>query len=428
MAPKVIFSIFPLVSAGFEVNFVPFHDFIADVQTSTFADVMSSNGASGFSVRDEFAFNEMRQHIISHYEGVNVTHSFLDVHHFDCVTVESQPSLRGRNWRTPPPLEESSQDTANVQQQFATAVPCAIGTIPMLRVNFDRVLRHPTLDHFFAKSPHGPAEHPVGSITEFGASASIPHKYAHAYQSVANGGGSSSLGLWNPQGDFTLSQQWYSAYTQGKKVQTAECGNLHYPAKFGSNAVLFLYRTNNGYASGSGCYNLDCTGFVQTDHSIALGKAWSTYSSDGHRTASTFSYRLYNDAWWFSVDGKNIGYYPTSIYKSVDATAMAVGATKVDFGGETTHTQATDDWPQMGSGKFANAGYSHAASHTIVRYFTPDGKYYNNATLSTSQHSSSCYTIVEHEHDTNAGTWFSFGGPGGAYSGCNSNANTNVLV
>jgi len=420
MAPKVIFLIFPLVSAGFEFNFVPYQDFIADVQKSTFTDVMSRNGASPYMVRDELAFNEMRQHILSHYEGVNVTHSFFDLQHFDCVTIESQPSLRGRKPATPPPPVEAEAG----QKEVVSGIPCQPDTIPMLRVSFERVLLHATIDHFFAKSPHGPAEVPLESITQLGAS--IPHKYAHASQSVKNIGGTSSLGLWNPQGDFTLSQQWYAAYTRGRKVQTAECGNLHYPPLFGSDAALFLYSTNNGYARGSGCYNLDCGNFVQTNHQYALGKKVSSFSTDGHRQAANFGYKLYEGNWWFSLHGQHVGYYPTSFYKKVDGTAMAVGATSIDFGGETTHTSSHDNWPQMGSGKFAHAGYAHAASHSYIQYYTQSSTH--SASLRASQRSSTCYTIGTHENDKKMGTWFTFGGPGGAASGCNSVNNKSVLV
>merc|ERR1719162_1471874 len=104
----------------------------------------------------------------------------------------------------------------------------------MMRVTLDRVLRHKTLHHFFAKSPHGTEREPARSLSHV--RASIPHRYAHAYQLVQNSGGSSMLGLWDPQGDFSLSQQWYSAHTQAGTVQTAECGNLHYPAYFGPTA------------------------------------------------------------------------------------------------------------------------------------------------------------------------------------------------
>merc|ERR1712137_101427 len=285
-----------------------------------------------------------------------------------------------------------------------------------MRVNLERMLRHATLGHFFAKSPHGPSSVHAQSTAQL--STGNPHKYAHASQSVGNTGGSSSLGIWNPDGDFTLSQQWYTASTKNGTLQTAECGNLHYPQFYGPSAVLFLFYTNNDYADGSGCYNLDCPGFVQTNHSYYLGKAWSSYSSDGNRIASTFSFYLYEGNWWSSLDGVNVGYYPTSVYSSVDSTTgMAVGATEVDFGGETTH-DGTNNWPQMGSEKFANAGWRHAAGHSSIRYFTSDG-HYNNATLTLDQEDKSCYTIDEYEHDANVGTWFTFGGPGGPASGCN---------
>lgn len=223
----------------------------------------------------------------------------------------------------------------------------------------------------------------------------------------------------------TLSQQWYSAYTSQNTVQTAECGNVRTPS-FGSDAVLFLYRTNNGYQANSGCYNLECTGFVQVDSSVQLGKKWQAYSSDGNRVAATYSYQLYQGNWWFKLNGKNIGYYPTSIYAQVDANAMAVGATEVDFGGETTTDKVGDAWPQMGSGKFADAGYEHAAAQTNIQYFS--GGYANAAQLMADQESTSCYTIDKHENDPNSGTWFTFGGPGGAFNSCGSTTEKTVVV
>ena len=53
---------------------------------------MNADNAS--LIADEFAFNEMRAHVLHMYQGVNVTNSFFYHDHFDCITVESQPSLR----------------------------------------------------------------------------------------------------------------------------------------------------------------------------------------------------------------------------------------------------------------------------------------------------------------------------------------------
>jgi len=282
---------------------------------------------------------------------------------------------------------------------------CTPGTVPMMRVSLDRVLRHATLAHFFAKSPNGPADL---NATE------SRHKYAHAYQTVDNTGGESDLGIWSPDGDFTLSQQWYTAGCgSAGGLQTAECGNVVFDSK---DAVLFLYYTNNGYACHSGCYNLDCTGFVQTNHKYYLGKGWTHYSSDGDRYYAKFSFFLSGGNWWFSLDGNFVGYYPTSVYSGICSGGMANLARDVDYGGEVAH-YGTNNWPQMGSGMFASAGWSHAAAHSSIRYYDTDGKYYSDATLTTDAEDLSCFTIDEYEHDTNVGTWFTFGG--GPSDGCN---------
>jgi len=260
----------------------------------------------------------------------------------------------------------------------------------------------------------------------------IPHKYAHAYQEVDNIGGSSKIGLWNPQGDFTLSQSWYVAYTSNGRVQSAECGNVHYDPSW-LDASLFVYGTNNGYAPNSGCYNLECSAFVQTNHNYTLGHKWNQYSTDGNVVTLEFGYVLFKGNWWFRLGGENIGYYPGDHYSKVDGTAMAKGATEVDFGGEVTKTAKGDNWPQMGSGKFADAGYSHAAGHYNAVWYSDDGTgtggYYETAaTLTTDAEDTSCYTIIEQEKATYYGTWFLYGGPGAGPDGCTSTRKEDVLV
>jgi hypothetical protein len=96
---------------------------------------------------------------------------------------------------------------------------------------------------------------------------------------VDNLGGNSTLNYWNPpvnesEGEaFSLSQQWYvgGTGTTLPGLQTAEVGWQNYPAHYGdNNSHLFIYWTADGYKT-TGCYNLDCVGFVQTDPNWVLG-------------------------------------------------------------------------------------------------------------------------------------------------------------
>jgi len=401
--------------------FVPFDQFLDHAKAASFERVMAENDAR-YRVRDGAAFDEMRQHILQMYDGVEVEHSFLDDHHFDCVAVHSQPSVRasGASIATPPPLLTSSTGHMSLAQgrhdDFGNALECLEGTIPMLRLSFDRLLRFHTLNHFFAKTPAGPTSN--SSLESTGSA----HKYAHAYQSVANEGGTSEFEISNPSGDFTLSQHWYSAYLSSGSVQTAECGNVHYPDSGWNPAVLFVYHTNNGYAAGSGCYNLDCAGFVQVDNTYALAGKWPSYSSDGGiQTVLSLGYQFYEGNWWLHVGGKFIGYYPGSVY---NGGPMAQGATGIDFGGETYTSGST--WPQMGSGEFASSGWKRAAFHRNINYYS--GGIAHTAALNAIAYDTTCYTIDQHAatDGSNWGAYFYFGGPGG--SPCSSAVAAEVVV
>ena len=92
------------------------------------------------------------------------------------------------------------------------------------RITLERMCRFSTLNNFLAKHPEG------SNQTVSSATGKFPHKYAHAYQYADNYGGRSCLNIWNPSGDFTLTQQWYTAGQYAdSSLQTLECGSLHYP-------------------------------------------------------------------------------------------------------------------------------------------------------------------------------------------------------
>jgi hypothetical protein len=262
------------------------------------------------------------------------------------------------------------------------------------------------LDAFLAKNPAG--------TDDVRAQAPI-RQYAHAYQSVANHGGNSRLNIWNPDSNFSISQQWYSDGS-GSSLQTLEGGWIKYPDKFGSSSVLFIYFTPDAYKQpgGKGCYNLDCTGFVQTTKNWALGGSFNSYSSvGGPQYEFGEQWKYYQGNWWLYLQGSGnleaVGYYPGSVY---NGGAMATDAAMVDYGGEVAPNGMT--WPPMGSGNFANAGFGKAAYQQTIFYIsTSDTGVW--ASLTPVQTAPSCYTIdyVPASRGGSWGTYFYFGGPGG---------------
>lgn len=405
------------------VSFVSFDEFLEGVSLAAFD---SSAVWEETGVRDPAEFQRMRQHVLSLYEGVDVPHSFvMDGQYFDCVPVAQQPSVRalGRDKLVlEPPLPAESEAptrsaarrlpsplTLGLVDSFGNAIHCDEGTIPMRRVTLEEMSRFGTLQGFFRKTPDD-------GVTK----AQATHKYAHAYQYVKNYGGNSWLNVWSPPINqkagqiFSLSQHWYSGGS-GKKLQTVEGGWQAYPAKYSTpKSVLFIYWTADAYNT-TGCYNLDCTAFVQTNNNWHLGGTWLNYSTKGGtQWEFQMQWKLTGGNWWLFLQGSGgyeaVGYYPGSIFKGGQLSKYA---TAIDYGGETV---GTTSWPQMGSGAQAKQGTNQAAYQRLIFYLngsaTTDSKW---GSLKAVQESPKCYTLklTPSSSGSSWATFFYFGGPGG---------------
>jgi len=415
---------------------VPFDEFVKDASN---AELSRFQGLAQARVHEPLAFQEMREHVSSLYQGVKVSHSFeLDSQVFDCVSVAQQPSLRMlglKDVAEPPapslpaalpaaPLvkEQGARAASPLQQgladRFGNALECQSGTIPMRRVTLEELTRFESLRQFFGKGPKG-----AGRPYSPGLSASLAysHKYAHAYQFVNNTGGNSWLNLWSPSVNtgtgqiFSLAQHWYVGGS-GSALQTVEGGWQVYPTKYGTNnAVTFIYWTPDNYSTG--CYNLDCVGFVQINRNWPLGGSWSSYSTrGGTQYEFQMQWKLYAGNWWLFLQGAGgvyeaVGYYPGSLYRGGQ---LASFATQIDYGGETV---GPDTWPGMGSGAWASWGWAQAAYQRNLFYI--DGASNSQwSSLWTDQPSPSCYSLTYTPSSAGSdwGTHFYFGGPGGG--GC----------
>jgi hypothetical protein len=405
---------------------------------TAFVDSLGSASHTEFAARAESrvahedAFDAMRDHILGLYDGVSATHSFADEQGavFDCIPVEQQPALRGSDESITeppdlPPLPSGDRDdderTARLADLvlgpertdlFGNTMNCPEGSIPMRRVTLEDMTRFATVRDFMRKSPLGSGRPPREDEP---ATVPVTHRWAHAYQNVANGGGHSFLGLWSPpigaNQVFSLSQHWYVGGS-GANLQTAECGWQVYPALYGdSRPHLFTYWTADDYAS-TGCYNLSCSAFVQIGTTFAPGMALGPVSvSGGAQYEIELAYWLANGRWYLYFNGTQgsnvIGYYPVSLYRG---GALATQASEIDYGGETT---GTTSFPPMGSGAFANQGWQRAAYHRAVGYWPPPGGAMINANLTASQAWPGCYTAQLQLYAAPWSETLWFGGPGG---------------
>jgi hypothetical protein len=413
-------------------EFVPFKSFL---ETAHAADSMAFR-QSGSRVKDAAAFEEMRQHLIATYRGVEVKHSYVQhSSHFDCVPTEQQPTVRAFGLKSiasaPPqsllteptdPADGTEFQAAPATQlsagkqtdEFGNAIGCEQGTIPMRRLTLEEMAQFPTLREFFQKGPDGAARPSLPDIKEIPGASAAGHKYSIMFEQVDNLGGNSNLNLWSPYVNtwwgeiFSLSQEWYIGGS-GPSQQTAEVGWQNYPAKYGNEVSrLFIYFTADNY-NQTGCYNLDCPAFVQVSNSATLGGGFSNYSAYGG-TQYEFSakYYLYQNNWWLAIQGTWIGYYPGAVYRGGQ---LARYAQAIEFGTESVGTSV---WPGEGSGSWSTAGFGSAAYQRNLYYINGSGAGVWDS-LTAYDPSPSCYSTSGPYFSSTAnwGVYFYEGGPGG---------------
>lgn len=414
-------------------SFVSFDQFITNVQAAVAETHFSPKGLASTT-----EFDKMKAHILGLYENVQPVHTFVDEGgaHFDCIPMEQQPSFRklkasGHTLASAPAIPQSPAqvpgegqgELSAPQHPFAPGIMddfgnerlCPEGCIPLRRVDLQTLSRFKTLGDFLSKHPEGKGRAPQESDPSTESTSS--HRWAHAYRNQANYGGASYLNLWDPtvtsSSIFSLSQQWWTGGS-GSALQTVEGGWQVYPRKYGTSLpCLFIFYTPDDYSSG--CYNLDCSAFVQTNSSWGLGMALPSNAisqMNGSQYAFQMVWEFFGGNWWLGLNwyGQNltwIGYYPKSVFKSGQ---LSHHAEKMDFGGETVVSTV---FPPMGSGQFANQGFKKAAFQTNIYYFDSSIFGHYPSSMTVSQHWPDCYTCT---YGSGSGLWtryIYFGGPGG---------------
>ena len=273
-------------------------------------------------------------------------------------------------------LKSGRSSLQNRKDQFGNVMHCPSGTIPIRRVTLEDMSRFENLRQFLQKRPGGGAIPPrAPSPSAQPQAAAATHRWAHAFQNVANLGGHSFVNIWDPaigaNQVFSLSQHWYVG---GYRIRSADGGSrlAGVPAVLRQYQTSLLYLLDGRRLQPDRLLNLSCTGFVQTNSSWTIGGAMSPWSATGGAQYELeIAYFLTGGRWWLYVKGtagaNAIGYYPVSVYKN---GAMASHASEIDYGGETV---GTTSFPKMGSGAFANQGWQKAAYQRQIFYYPQAG-------------------------------------------------------
>jgi hypothetical protein len=184
----------------------------------------------------------------------------------------------------PPPLSNTGPGVEYLDQFLATLPEGPAGTVPIVR-------------NKGVSAPKGRPKAPSRTRDEEAlepraTSYAGSHWYASTAQDVQNNGAWGTFSLFQPYvqstNDFSLLQTavvYAGAHhaNTGTVTQTVETGWINYPGQ-SSAPHIFSYFTTNGYASegdGIGGWNLDHSGFVQTNTKVYPGIAFAPLSVDG---------------------------------------------------------------------------------------------------------------------------------------------------
>nr|POF03704.1 hypothetical protein CFP56_06624 [Quercus suber] len=275
----------------------------------------------------------------------------------------------------------SSNSKPKIAQPWHLNGRCPQGTIPIRRTTEEDLLRASSVANY------GRQKYPNDDNNAI-------HEYATLIEEGDTYYGmNAEMNVWNPQvqeqNEFSLAQFWLAAAdNNGVNRDTIEGGVM-----------------NNGYQTG--CYNLQCPGFVQTDSRLAFGASLEPYSDYGGDQSSVNFFVFkdnVNGHWWLQLgDNYLMGYWPSSLF-----SILAYRATSVTWGGEVANEQrgGQHTTTQMGSGHFAEEGPSRASFFQTLKVIDHElvlREPRDNRRIVTNPN---CYNLLKGDD------FFYYGGPG----------------
>uniref|UniRef100_A0A0D9VAV9 Neprosin PEP catalytic domain-containing protein n=1 Tax=Leersia perrieri TaxID=77586 RepID=A0A0D9VAV9_9ORYZ len=268
------------------------------------------------------------------------------------------------------------------------------------------VMRATSVETFGKKTHGSPHLDQLDAVTD-------DHHYGVAYaMGDAYYGTKVAINVWEPtivtSGDFSLAQLWIVAGSYSNNdLNTIEAGWQVYPTIYGDGRTrLFIYWTRDAYST-TGCYNLACSGFIQTNNLFVLGGSISPVSSYGV-TQYEYDYLVWKDPvggnWWLQIGGNNIGYWPSSIF-----THLRTGvADSVQWGGEVLSPKRTQP---MGSGHFPMEGPGKAAYMRTIQVVDSSNNLKAPTGVGLIARLPDCYKVTTGS-SSSWGTYIYHGGPG----------------
>ncbi|KAI3915306.1 hypothetical protein MKX01_035565 [Papaver californicum] len=177
-------------------------------------------------------------------------------------------------------------------------------------------------------------------------------------------GAKGEINVWNlyieKPNEYSTAQIWLVSGSR-EGTESVEAGWMVNPTLYGDTKTrFFVYWIVDG-SHKTGCFDLICTGFVQTNHEVALGSPIEPVSSEFGPQYEIAIFIFLVRLMWLLLNHKEVGYWPGELFVLLKGSAKVV-----QFGGEVysetigkegaRHTSTA-----MGSGGDARDMYTGAA-------------------------------------------------------------------
>ncbi|KAL1191947.1 Protein neprosin [Cardamine amara subsp. amara] len=338
-------------------------------------------------------------------------HPIYDHPLFRNHTIQMRPSFYPEKWNN----ESSDTEKQSIVTQLWTMNgKCPKNSIPIRRTRREDILRTKSIHRYGKKYPNSIHRPKPSNSTN---NSNYVHEYAQIQVKGKFHGAHGEINVWKPfvqtPKEFSLAQMWLMA-GPFSEVNTIEAGWQVYEDHYGDdNPRYFIFWTADGYKSG--CYNLDCRGFVPVNNKFALGVAVSkvsTMNGQQYNIPTTIWKDAHSGNWWLTMNNELVGYWPSILFNH-----LKDGADEIQWGGEIINFKdgSQHTTTNMGSGRFANEGYQKASyfkNLLILDEHDVKKKPSEGYSYMTQE---SCYNIRS-GYEAQWGVYFFYGGPGRGFN------------
>ncbi|XP_020211588.1 uncharacterized protein LOC109796315 [Cajanus cajan] len=348
----------------------------------------------------------------------------------DCVDIYKQPAfdhpaLKNHTIQTVPNFlleiqnsrtEEASESQSVVFQTWQKSGSCPKGTIPIRRILKEDLLRAAFLDQF-GRKPSAVFNNSTKTFHTNDSKLYASQRRSASYLSskAPTYGVLADINIWNPKVDlpydFTTAQLRLKT-DNGPNYESVEAGWMVNPMLYGdTNTRLFAYWTSTDSSKSTGCFDLACSGFVQTGSTVALGSTVKPVSTT-HGPQYVISVGIFRN-WWLALWNDKtvpIGYWPWVLFDN-----LREFATSVEMGGEVVSSNVKRRRPHtatgMGSGDLINdlKGSACFMRHLKVKYAGRALRYPYEPTAVADE--PTCYNCYNQMDGFGGLPVFYFGGP-----------------